>query len=582
MATLNVNGKRVQVDDSFLSLPPEQQNATVDEIAASLGQQGAAPAAEAPPRPANSAAGLGKAYGTGVAEGVIGMAGLPGDIASGMNYIGKKAVGLGQQIGSYMAGKEAPAEVQNGPSIPIPNSKNIRGAVEGVTGEFYKPQTTAEEYANTLGEFTPGMIGGGAGIVPRAIGQVALPAIASETAGQLTKGTALEPWARIGGGLVGGGVAGAGRRVVTPFPVTPARAQQNAVLRGEGVELSGGQASGSKALRNFEDELGGSAAGNFNERQGEQFTAAVLRRGGINANRATPDVIDDAFHRIGNDFDNLAARNRADVDPQFIQDVVQTQDDYRMLANPLQRQTFNQAVDDVIDVIGQHNGQIPGNVYQTMRSRLDKAARGSGQDVQLRDAYMGLRNSLDDAVERTIANTNPDDLGAWRDARNQYRNMIVIEKAATGAGENAANGIISPSQLRGATVQKHGTRNYARGQGDFAELARAGEGALKPLPNSGTPGRTAARNIGQGFSSVAGAVIGGATSGGAGAGIGAVAGAALPPALARLALSSWGRAYLSNQIMAANPGMTPGQVAFQLALSSREARDGRPKQLVKK
>lgn len=40
MATLNINGKRVKVDDSFLSLSPEQQNATVDEIAASLGGAG--------------------------------------------------------------------------------------------------------------------------------------------------------------------------------------------------------------------------------------------------------------------------------------------------------------------------------------------------------------------------------------------------------------------------------------------------------------------------------------------------------------------------------------------------------------
>ena len=37
MATLNIGGKRVTVDDSFLSLSPEQQNATVDEIAGSLG-----------------------------------------------------------------------------------------------------------------------------------------------------------------------------------------------------------------------------------------------------------------------------------------------------------------------------------------------------------------------------------------------------------------------------------------------------------------------------------------------------------------------------------------------------------------
>lgn len=37
MATLTINGQRVTVDDSFLSLSPDQQNATVDEIAQSLG-----------------------------------------------------------------------------------------------------------------------------------------------------------------------------------------------------------------------------------------------------------------------------------------------------------------------------------------------------------------------------------------------------------------------------------------------------------------------------------------------------------------------------------------------------------------
>ncbi len=37
MPILEINGRRVEVDDSFLSLPPEQQNATVDEIARSIG-----------------------------------------------------------------------------------------------------------------------------------------------------------------------------------------------------------------------------------------------------------------------------------------------------------------------------------------------------------------------------------------------------------------------------------------------------------------------------------------------------------------------------------------------------------------
>lgn len=39
MATLEINGREVEVDDSFLSLTPDQQNATVDEIAASMANE---------------------------------------------------------------------------------------------------------------------------------------------------------------------------------------------------------------------------------------------------------------------------------------------------------------------------------------------------------------------------------------------------------------------------------------------------------------------------------------------------------------------------------------------------------------
>lgn len=46
MATLNIEGRQVTVDDSFLKLSPEEQHSTVDDIAKSLGAQ---PAAAAPP-----------------------------------------------------------------------------------------------------------------------------------------------------------------------------------------------------------------------------------------------------------------------------------------------------------------------------------------------------------------------------------------------------------------------------------------------------------------------------------------------------------------------------------------------------
>jgi hypothetical protein len=53
MATLTIGGRKITVDDKFLSLPPDQQQKTVDEIEASLGAAPAAPLA-APASPATA------------------------------------------------------------------------------------------------------------------------------------------------------------------------------------------------------------------------------------------------------------------------------------------------------------------------------------------------------------------------------------------------------------------------------------------------------------------------------------------------------------------------------------------------
>lgn len=56
MATLDINGRKVQVDDGFLKLSPDEQNATVEEIAKTLGPAPAAPAAAPQAQPAEQPA----------------------------------------------------------------------------------------------------------------------------------------------------------------------------------------------------------------------------------------------------------------------------------------------------------------------------------------------------------------------------------------------------------------------------------------------------------------------------------------------------------------------------------------------
>lgn len=343
-------------------------------------------------------------------------------------------------------------------------------------------------------------------------------------------------------------VGNAVRRVVSPVSTSAARQSLLNTLEREGVDVTAGQATGSDALRYAESEIGGAAARDLVERQGEQFTRAALSRAGVNADRATPDVIDNAFTRIGNQFDSLATRNTLKPDRKLQNDLVDTWRNYMSVTPPNARVPIVADMMTDINNALKNGGSLDGKTYQSLRSRLDRVARGSS-DPELANTLRDIRSALDDGMERSIAATNPKDLGGWRNARKEYRNMLVLEQAATGAGENAAAGLISPSALRNATVAKHGRRNYARGSGDFAELARAGEGVMKPMPQSGTAPRTAIRNMGAALPALLGAGAGGVAGGGPGAMAGMVAGAALPAFAGRLMMTPAGQAYLKNQLL---------------------------------
>jgi hypothetical protein len=192
-----------------------------------------------------------------------------------------------------------------------------------------------------------------------------------------------------------------------------------------------------------------------------------------------------------------------------------------------------------------------------MTSRLARQARQARNDPQLQDALQGLRDSLDDAFERTLTTSgNTADAAALREARNQYRNLLVLEKAATGAGSATAEGLLSPSQLRGAVVQQN-RRNYARGNGDFADIARAGEAVLRPLPQSGTAPRQNMQHVLQLLGTIVGGGAG-AAGGPAGAITGAAAGLAAPALAGRVLMSRPVQAYLGNQALRPGaPDTTP-------------------------
>lgn len=505
-----------------------------------------------------------RAGASGVRQGIESTLGMFGD-AAGLNANITKRIadwaGAPEGVSQFLS---SATKFLNPAMAFAPSTEEIRSLTNPVMGEGYEAETVPGQYAQTLGQFLPGAAAGPGSLPQRMLLQTLLPALGSETAGQMTDGTAAEPYARIVGALAGGSAPSAARRVVTPFPASPERLSAADVLAREGVDLTAGQRTGSDKLRYMESELGGLGGQQFMERQGDQFTRAALSRAGVDANRATPEVMDQAFTRIGQQFDDLAANHTLLADRQMWDEFSDVLRHYAELVPeasraPIVRDTMQNLVDT-------RRQGMTGESYQALRSRLDKAARTASRDPQLSEALFGMRNSLDDAMERSIAASAPDDVGAWREVRNQYRNMLVLEKAASGAGENAALGIISPSQLRNATVQQS-RRGYARGRGDFAELARSGEAAMKPLPQSGTSPRMNAKNLGMGIATMLGGAAGGAATQGNPAAMiaGMLAGSAVPAMAGKAMLSGPGRAYLGNQLVGPGGGAGPNATRAAIA-----------------
>jgi hypothetical protein len=156
---------------------------------------------------------IAKSTGAGLANAAAGTLGFVGDIRDIRNRVAGMAAnklgipqGVQDAISTGVSYLPTESVLRN-----APNSQDvIKSAQDPIVDPNYKPQTVPGGYAKTTAEFLPGMMAGGPrGIIPKLATNVLAPALASETAGQLTKGTEAEPYARAGGALVGG--AGAAR-----------------------------------------------------------------------------------------------------------------------------------------------------------------------------------------------------------------------------------------------------------------------------------------------------------------------------------------------------------------------------------
>lgn len=357
--------------------------------------------------------------------------------------------------------------------------------------------------------------------------------------------------------VVARGVSSAVGRAITPMQVAPERQAAIDALTREGVPLSAGQRTGSKGLQYAESLLGDAPFVGSGQRlmgdQAEAFTDAAMRKAG-GTGRAMPDNVQANFDRVGKAFSDLSSRNTMQADRQLVSDVGSTIQKYERLLEPQQKKIVGDLAADLVERIKTGGGTLPGDEYQAIRSWLSNASQKEGNQY-VASAMKGLRDALDNNMMRSIS---PEDAAAWQTARREYGNLKDIAKAAGGAGEGAASGLISPQALRSATASGKNRELYARGQGDFAELTRAGNAVMTPLPNSGT----GQRNL------VAGMVGGG----------GATAAATSDPltaAIVALGPSAFGKALWSGPVQKylSNQAITP-QLRVLIESKARAALQG--------
>lgn len=470
----------------------------------------------------SSVTGAAKAVGTGLLhEGVSQALGLPGDVQAALY----KGAGWARD---KVAGREpSGAMAASGvPVLPLPTSDSVKGMISALVPD-YEPQNTTEKYLKTGSSFLPGALAGpGAmtarGILPALARYGIGPGVASEFAGQAAQAGApeYEGAARGAASLL---APGAIRKAITPNGVTfgatlPAAAQHaqwvQALQRNHGFEnLTPGQVFNNSKLLERESRRmnsalsGGNQSVEFNNARNQaDMNRAALRLGGVDAEAGTHDVMsrmhnqaDDLFNQVTNGhlrpgqpgyltmpFDvtattnpttgpitkfhtNTTARAMDRILKDYDANALTPSDTPRNLVTRMQQAAEARTG-------GAQPGHLSARQYQNFRSELSSLAANAPNHTEAR-TYGAMRDSMDEAMRRTISGYFPDRVGQFERARELWDNKLVLEKAVDETGN------ITPKALAGALASSH-PGAAVRGGTPMAELAQASNGVLKPHGNA--------------------------------------------------------------------------------------------------
>lgn len=254
-----------------------------------------------------------------------------------------------------------------------------------------------------------------------------------------------------------------------------------------GIILKPTQISSSPTLKKY-DQISGmmpfSGQQGVTEAQANSFTRAISRIWGDNTHEITPQVIKNARQRVGADIESVGRNATVRADNHFGNQLRQIVNDAHGTVAENELRPIATQIRNIVDKIDT-SGNISGDAYLALtnyKASLSKAQNSSNPNIRM---YANeIRNALDDALERSIPDSQRETLLA---ARAKYKAIMTVKDLA----EADPGGQISPLKLMQKVINSPGGKLYS---GELGEIADIGRKFFPQPADSGTPLGTAMLN----------------------------------------------------------------------------------------
>lgn len=388
----------------------------------------------------------------GLAKGTIGMAGMVGDVQSGMRA-------AGDFVGDQLGLKPLPPEKKA--TDIFPTSDTITKGVESITGKFGKPKSEIGKYAESVGEFVPAVAAGPGGLIRKAA-QAAGGGIGSEYAGHKVEeylGPTAGSIARVLGGAAGmgagGGVASKFKRDTTPTAEMLERASDAAYAQAKVLPLELDKGGMDRLATSIIADLKADSHRDYLSPKTFRAIEELKTPAGANATVSDIDGVRKLLGRAGASHEEKAAANLAK----------KRIDDY------LENIPAGHVVSGDPSQVSQIFREARGNYAPLMRSEQVTEAV---EEAQRAAASSGSGANIDNATRQHLKalRNNEKEMRGWsRDEKSMLDRIIQggpIANTARKIGKFAPTGVVSSLPTIGAFL----------GGGNLAALGVAGTGIV--------------------------------------------------------------------------------------------------------